>query len=146
MKWNKTTNTFEYMDDDYDETADGAPSIKQWKKVHPWEMTDDRVTFNNGRNTMARHYVAEYDALPHKRLDHLSIEKTPEGVFNYLFGPQSRLAEVMKRMLGISYKEFSQFLATIYFAAEFGTSTNYLEANRSIMYDGYMERDRLNDI
>jgi hypothetical protein len=145
MKWNKTTNTFEYMDDDYDKTADGAPIIKQWKKVHPREMTDVRVTFNEGRNTMARHYVAEYDAL-HKRLDHHSIEKTPEGVFNYLFGPQSRLAEVMKRMLGISYKEFSQFLATIYFAAEFGTSTKHLEANRSIMYDGYMKQDRLNNI
>ena len=45
MKWNKTTHTFEYMDDDYDETADGAPSTTQWKKVHPWEMTDVRVTF-----------------------------------------------------------------------------------------------------
>ena len=145
MKWNKMTNTFEYMDNDYDETEDGAPSIKQWKKVHPREMTDVRVTFSKGRNTMLRHYVAEYDAL-HKRLDHLSIEKTPEGVFNYLFGLQSRLVEVMKRLLGISYREFSQFLATIYFAAEFQTSTKRHEAHRSIMYDGYMKRDRLNDI
>ena len=145
MKWNKTTHTFEYMDDDYDETADGAPIITQWKKVHPWEMTDVRVTFNEGRNIMIRFYVTEYDAL-HKWLDHLSNEKTPEGVFNYLFGPQSRLAEVMKRMLDISYKEFSQFLSTVYFAAKFGTSTKHLEAHRSIMNDGYMKRDRLNNI
>ena len=59
---------------------------------------------------MICHYVAKYDAL-YKRLDHLLIGKTPEGVINYLFGPQLRMAEVMKRMLGISYKEFSQFLS-----------------------------------
>ncbi len=52
----------------------------------------------------------------------------------------------MKRMLDISYEEFSQFLTTIYFAAKFGTSTKHLEAHRSIMYDGYMKQDRLNNI
>ncbi len=52
MKWNKTMHTFEYMKDDYDETADGSPRIKQWKKVHPWGTTDARVIFNEGRNTM----------------------------------------------------------------------------------------------
>ena len=63
-----------------------------------------------------------------------------------MFGPQSRLAEVMKRVLDITYKEFAQFLATTYFAAELGTIAKRLETHRSINYDGHMEQKRLNEI
>ena len=139
MKWNPTTLNFEYMADDYNEISDGTPNVNQWKKIHPREMRDVEVTFNDGRNEMLHHFKAEHDALIN-RLDFLQIDKTTEGVFTYLFGPQSRLAEVMKRVLDITYKEFAQFLATTYFAAKL------VETHRSINYDGHMEQKRLNEI
>jgi len=145
MSWNEETLMFEYMTDDYTNFADGTPNVNQWKKIHPREMTDVQVTFNEGRNTMVRHFKAEYDALI-TRLDYLSIEKTTDGVFTYLFGPRSKLAEAMTRVLDIMYEEFAQFLATVYFASEFGTTAKRLETHRSINYDGHMKQNRLNEI
>jgi hypothetical protein len=145
MGWNNETLMFEYMTDDHTKSTDGTPKLNQWKMIHPRAMTDVRVTFNEGRNTMVRHFKTEYDALM-TRLDDLSIVKTTDGVFTYLFGPQSRLAEVMKRVLDITYEELAQFLATTYFAAELGITAKHLETHRSINYDGHMEQKRLNEI
>ena len=72
----------EYMADDYNEIADGTPNVNPWKKIHPREMRDVEVTFNDGRNEMLHHFKAEHDALIN-RLDFLKIDKTTEGVFTY---------------------------------------------------------------
>eukprot|EP00956_Cyclotella_meneghiniana_P000695 scaffold739_cov66-Cyclotella_meneghiniana.AAC.3 len=52
----------------------------------------------------------------------------------------------MMRRLDLSYEEVSQFLATTYFAAEFGATVKHLEDHRAIKYDGYMKSDRINEI
>jgi hypothetical protein len=144
MIWNNSTYQFEYTRD-HDEPEDSIPNLTQWKKIRPREMKRIKVTFNQGRNTMVGHYVAEYDAIL-KRLEHLRVEKTTKGVFDYLFGNESKLTEVMMRRLDLSFEECSQFLATTYFAAELGATPKHLENHRSIKYDGYMKTDRLNEI
>jgi hypothetical protein len=94
-----------------------------------------------------RHYVAEYDAIHNSnRLEHLGIEKTTKGLFDYLFGRKSNLTEVMMRRLDLSYEELSQFLATTYFAGKFGAIAEHLEDHRAIKYDGYMRSNWLNEI
>jgi hypothetical protein len=78
MIWNNSTYQFEYTRD-HDEPEDSIPNLTQWKKIRPREMKRIKVTFNQGRNTMVGHYVAEYDAIL-KRLEHLRIEKTKRSV------------------------------------------------------------------
>eukprot|EP00956_Cyclotella_meneghiniana_P000696 scaffold739_cov66-Cyclotella_meneghiniana.AAC.4 len=58
MMWNDQTYRFEYTRD-HDEAEDSIPNLNQWKKIHPRKMKKVNVTFNQGRNTMVKHYVAE---------------------------------------------------------------------------------------
>ena len=78
---------------------------------------------------MVGHYVAEYNALI-KRLETLGIDENPDGIFKYLFGRESKFIAVMMQRLDLTHEECYQFLATTYFAAEFGETPKHLEDHR----------------
>ena len=144
MIWNEISKKFEY---DPNKTADvdGVPKVHEWSKVHPRDMTKVHVSFSGGRETLMSHYIEEYNCL-HQRLDDLGIDKSQGGVFEYVYGEKSLLAVAMTRVLGVSYEELCQFLATVYFAAEFQTAASRLEAHPEVNYDRFMPKERYNEI
>ena len=144
MKWNQETRNFTFVPN---KTADlnGIPKVNEWSLVHPREMKKVNVSINRARETMMSHYIEEYQCF-HRKLESLGIEKSPDGLFEHIYGEDSLLAAAMCQTLGIKYKELCQFLATVYFAAEFRTSAHRLEKHPAINYDGYMPKARYNEI
>ena len=84
MEWNADTKKFCYSDTAADIDSQAIPSVEEWNKIHPRDMTRLRVTFDKARESMIGVIKAEYDALEF-RLEALNIEKTSEGLIEYLF-------------------------------------------------------------
>lgn len=117
MVWDERKSMFVYEMDGFDPVADNAiPKVRDWKKLYPRDMTEARVTFNQGKETLLRNYIDEHNYFK-KRLDYLDVPKTREGLFDYLYGEQSRLATALTKALNIEYKELCSFLGTMYFGA-----------------------------
>ena len=144
MIWNETLKKFEY-DKNITADADEVPKVHEWRKVPPRDMKKVHVSFSGGRETLMSHYIEEYKCF-HNRLEDLKIGKTQCGVFEYVYGENSLLSGAMTRVLNVSYKELCQFLATVYFAAEFRTAASRLEDHAKVKYDGYMPKERYNEI
>ena len=145
MKWNKELKEFEPEDEDF-EVDDRWPDLDKWMKISPKESKGLRAVFNKGRQTMVVQYVKEYQAL-HRRLEELDIDKSRKGLFAYLYGKEtSLLADTLTRALSIEYAEFTQFLATFYFAASFRTAFKRLEDNPFVQTDYFMKSERYNEI
>jgi hypothetical protein len=146
MVWDKTKRKFVFEMDGFDPVVDDAiPKVGDWKKLHPRDMTEARVTFNQGRETLLLHWIDEYNAFV-RRLDHLNISKSREGLFDYLYGERSRLAIALTKALDIEYKELCHFLGTMYFAARFGYSLKRLKEDDDVNTEGLMESKRYNAI
>jgi hypothetical protein len=113
--------------------------------VHPEKAQGFKVVVNGGRETTVTHYVEEHKSLL-AHLDALSVDQSPDGLFEYLFGERSRLAETMPRMLNIEYKEYCQFLGTFYLAAEFKRVPKTLEEHERIDHVGFMPYEQYNEL
>lgn len=144
MKWNEVEKKFEYIQD-READINGVPKVDMWDKVHPRDMKKIYVSFNGGRETMMSHFIEEYWCL-HDRLDSLGIEKSQDGLFEYIYGENSLFATTMCRKLDIEYQEFCRFLATVYFAAELRMPASRLEEHPAINYEGYMKKERFAEI
>jgi hypothetical protein len=106
-------------------------------------MKQVKVVIDGGREAMVNHFVDEYQSLL-AHLKALHIDPSPDGVFKYLFGEGSRLAEVMTRTLNITHKEYCVFLATFFLAAEFKRVPKVLQEHERIDYDGFMDYNQYN--
>lgn len=119
LHWCDETKKFKYDSIRHrDVNVEQIPKLTQWKKVDPRKMKQVKVVVDGGRETMVNHFVDEYQSLL-AHLKALHVDPSPDGVFKYLFGEGSRLAEVMTRTLNITHKEYCVFLATFFLAAEF---------------------------
>jgi hypothetical protein len=146
MVWDKEERKFVFETDGFNPVADNAmPKLDQWKTVYPQDMTEAKVTFNEGRETMLQHLIEEYNAFT-KRLDDLGVPKNREGLFEFLYGERSRLAISLTKVLDIEYKELCHFLGTMYFAARFGCSFKRLKDDEDVNTNGLMDSKRYNEI
>ena len=144
-KWNPETKMFDLVENERDVVDDEVPKVHQWLRVPPRDMKKVYVTFNGGRETIMSNFIQEYKAL-HDKLDSMEVERSEDGLFEYLFGEDKPFANCLVRILKISYKEACQFLATVFFAAELGIPAFRLENHPSIDYKGFMEQSRFNEI
>lgn len=146
MIYNETTKKFELERDNFADFDQGtAPKSSDWKKVHPRDMKEVNVVFNQGRETMMLHLVEEYDCL-NRRLESLAISKDREGIFQFTFGERSRMAGVFMRELDLPYPKVAQFLATMFWGAKYSCSPGRLFQDKDINSNEYMDVSEYNRI
>ena len=137
---------FVYGSDFDDEINEGdVPAADQYKVVNPCDCGRVEVLVDGGREQMVAVMAAEYDSLL-SSCERLGIPQTDEGVFRYLFGRESRMAQAIRRSLDLTDDQLSQFLATFYASSEWGVPAKRLEMDKRFIYEGFMDQKAFNDI
>ena len=145
MKWDSDGKKFYYDSSDID-AHDGIPAANEYKIVRPSDPDAEvRVVFNISRETMLASYKEEYEQVLN-RLEQLggAEGKTIDGITNLLFGPDSRLVQILAKRLKKDKTDVHKFLATFFFAAEFRTSAKRLHEHPDVITDEYMDETELN--
>lgn len=140
------TNTFRFIRSGNREAAKDIPKADQYKKFRPRDMKQGvRVSFANARHTMVTILKEEYEEL-YKALEANGIPRTIDGIYDKLYGENSRLMQALLRALKKEHHVIYRFLGTFYFAAELGKPPKHLEDHPNIKYDEYMDQESLNSI
>ena len=145
MELDSDTNKFRFVGSNNKEAAKDIPEADQYKKIRPRDTKRVRVSFANARQCMVSILKDEYDEL-FQTLDELSIPKTIDGIYERLFGEDSRLVQTLCRELSMEHYHVYKFLATFYFAAELGKPPKQLQDHPNIKYNDYMDEASLNAI
>ena len=146
------------QDDDYDplEVEEGSfgrdgywvsvDQIECQDVAHP-EMSDwiDDSAFDSVSVTVdkARRYVwkqAKAEIAMLRRFWEGDCSPSFDSLASSLFGPNSKLFHLLAEELDLSYREFCQFMATLYSAATFGVSASTLYDVDRFDTSGFMEK------
>mmetsp|Transcript_33522 Transcript_33522/g.68063 ORF Transcript_33522/g.68063 Transcript_33522/m.68063 type:complete len:723 (+) Transcript_33522:227-2395(+) len=147
MDLDKESGTFFYKDGTDIDAQEGIPAVDEYQKKSPRDMKEVRVSFGLAREVMLATLIHEYDTFHQKCRDlNIPLEIENEGLYQHLFGEESRLVTAMKRDLKLDHPTIYEFLATFYFAAEFRSPAKRLQEHSRVNYDGYMDQEPLNKI
>lgn len=139
------TGQFSYTDCDNEETEKDVPDADQYEKLRPRDAKKVRVMFSAARQTMVGLYKQEHDDLC-ETLEAEGIPKTIDGIYEKLYGKDSRFIQTLMRRLRKSYQEVCLFLSSHYLATELGLPPKRLEDHPNIDYKDYMDQKTLNGI
>ena len=117
MELDSDTNKFRFVGSNNQEAAKDIPEADQYKKIRPRDTKRVRVSFANARQCMVSILKDEYDEL-FQTLDELGIPKTIDGIYERLFGEDSRLVQTLwaKSMVTLA----TVFVLSEYLTAESG--------------------------
>ena len=134
MHWNDTTNRFEEMDNTpSNDLVDGVSEVNDYEKLHPRDLKQVKVTFDGSWRKMMPIWQ-----LNTTRLKELNVPATPGGLYDYIFGPESKFAYTLKVHLNLSDEDVRRFIGTFYTAARFGTAGRF----QLRWYDGSENKQR----
>ena len=124
-----------------------VPKVEEWNKIHPTEMREVRVMFDGARQIMLGKLVGEYKAFKETLATHdPPIEASSEGLVEHLFSEKSELMHTMMTILDLEYEVVLQFVATFFFACEFGMTAKRLDKHPRVDYEDYMDQKTYNSI